>query len=147
MKHRLCLMCLGLMGFFVHFSAHALNKIDHDLVQQVFQEICTQGIEEPQWVMRQAIFETGWMRGTFLMQKNNLFGFRKVKYLQFETWQQSVTYYKEWQVRNYKTGKESYGDFLKRIRYGAKDYLVHLHKIQWTQNCPEPLQQAADPKE
>jgi hypothetical protein len=138
---------LGLWGLVASSPASALGKIDHRLVQQVFEEICAQGIQEPQWVMRQAIIETGWMRSPFLMQKNNLFGFRKVKYLQFSSWQESIGYYKAWQTRNHLAGQESYAEFLQRIRYGSKDYLKHLDKIQWTQNCPEPIQPALDPQE
>lgn len=147
MKHFCSVASLGLWSLLASSPASALGKIDPTLVQQVFEEICAQGIQEPQWAMRQAIFETGWMRNPFLMQRNNLFGFRKVKYLQFSSWQQSIGYYKAWQTRNYLSSQETYPEFLKRIRYGSKDYLKHLGKIQWTQNCPEPMPSAQESQE
>lgn len=119
------------------------KTINREFVDQVFAEICRQGIREPQIVMRQALLETGWMRAPFLMKRNNLFGFRYRTYLTFDSWQHSVRYYRDWQARRYKASDASYYAFLKRIRYGAPTYLQHLDKMAWNKPCPpSPLQSA-----
>lgn len=124
------------------------GKIDAALVQQVFEEICRLQIRQPQMVMRQAILETGWLRARFLMDRQNLFGFRTSKYLTFDHWKDSVAYYKVWQERKYPAdGQEEYGAFLKRIKYASAGYVAHLHKIQWEQACPEPTSSAAEPSQ
>lgn len=121
------------------------KKIDRAFVDQVFAEICRQGIREPQIVMRQALLETGWMRAPFLMKRNNLFGFRYRTYLTFDSWQDSVRYYRDWQKRRYKASDPSYYAFLTRIRYGAPTYLQHLHKMKWNKPCPPSPRQPLPP--
>ena len=101
----------------------------------VFSEICKSGIREPQTVMRQALLETGNFRSGFLMQSNNLFGFRAQRYLQFGSWQDSVRYYRDWQARHHKPSDKTYYAFLSRIRYGAPTYSQHLRKISWDHDC------------
>lgn len=101
----------------------------------VFSEICKSGMREPQTVMRQALLETGNFRSSFLMQRNNLFGFRTQRYLQFGNWQDSVRYYRDWQARHHKPTDKSYYAFLSRIRYGAPTYAQHLRKISWNHDC------------
>ena len=118
----------------------AQGRIDMGFAEGVFAEICNSGIEEPQVVMRQVILETGWLRSPFLMAKNNLFAFRKVLYLEFEHWTESVQYYKSWQDRHYRDSDKSYFSFLQRIKYGSRDYLTHLKKIKWDRECPAEAQ-------
>lgn len=113
-----------------------MGPIDWSLVNRVWLEICAARIREPRTVMAQAIFETGWMRAPFLMSRNNLFGFRIVEYLRFETWQDSVRYYKNWQDRNLRAEDTDYHAFLQRIRYGAPGYVQNLRKLAWNRDCP-----------
>ena len=100
-----CLMVCIFMGAFV--NCHGQSK------QEVYVEILNQGIEHPEIVLRQAIKETGWMECTECsLDHNNLFGFRwKKKYLEFDTWQESVAYYKKWQTKWF-DGQRSYYNFL-----------------------------------
>ena len=117
-----------------------LGQIDQTLIAKVFDEICMNEIQEPQFVMRQAILETGWLRSPYLMRRNNLFGFKKVKYLNFSNWQDSVAYYKGWQIKNPQLAGENYEQFLVRIKYGSPSYLSALKTIQWNKSCSVRLQ-------
>lgn len=119
-------------------QSNPLGKINRDLVEAVFLEICSLGIQEPETVMRQAILETGWMRAPFLMKRHNLFGFRNTTYLVFDDWKDSVAYYKAWQDKNYRAGEHrDYSAFLRSIRYASAGYTDHLRKIRWERSCPE----------
>ena len=119
-------------------QAQRLGKINHALVEAVFIEICRLQIQQPQTVIRQAILETGWMRTPFLMQRQNLFGFRNSRYLVFNHWKDSIAYYKAWQDKNYNaTAHKDYAAFLKSIRYASPGYMTHLGQIQWEKPCPE----------
>jgi hypothetical protein len=133
-----------LIGLWVFLSStticaqtQSLGKINPNLIEAVFIEICKLNIKQPEVVMRQAILETGWMRAPYLMKRNNLFGFRKTSYLVFNQWQDSVSYYKTWQEKNYNPNmhKDYYG-FLDSVRYASAGYTQHLRKIQWTKSCP-----------
>ena len=103
---------------------------------QVFSEICNSGIREPQIVMSQALLETGQFKANFLMERNNLFGFRAQRYLSFNNWKDSVRYYRDWQVRRYKPSDKNYYAFLSCIRYGAPAYAQHLQQMPlWKHDC------------
>ena len=118
-------------------QSNPLGKVNHELVEAVFLEICRLDIQQPETVMRQAILETGWMRAPFLMKRNNLFGFRNTTYLVFDEWQDSVAYYKAWQDKHYRANEhQDYGAFLKSIRYASAGYTEHLRKIRWERPCP-----------
>ena len=112
------------------------QAIDKDFANDVFAEICSRDIAFPEIVMSQAILETGWFRNHYLMSRNNLFAFKKEKYLDFVTWQRSVEYYKEWQVKNLPPNEKDYYKFLIRIKYATDGYVDHVRKIHWSQSCP-----------
>jgi hypothetical protein len=112
------------------------QAIDKDFANDVFAEICSREIAFPEIVMSQAILETGWFRNHYLMSRNNLFAFKKIKYLDFITWQRSVEYYKEWQVKNLPPNEKDYYRFLIRIKYATDGYVDHVRKIHWKQSCP-----------
>ena len=112
------------------------QAIDKDFANDVFAEICSREIAFPEIVMSQAILETGWFRNHYLMSRNNLFAFKKIKYLDFITWQRSVEYYKEWQVKNLPPNEKDYYKFLIRIKYATDGYVDHVRKIHWKQSCP-----------
>lgn len=108
------------------------KRIDYKLIDQVYSYLLKKKVQHPKIVLHQAILETGWLRGKYLMSRNNLFGFRKKKYMRFKNWQESVDYYKRWQVKHYKNPKENYYNFLVRIKFaGAKQYKSHLLKIKY----------------
>ncbi len=108
----------------------------HHMVWKVFSEICNLGIREPQIVMSQALLETGQFKADFLMERNNLFGFRAQRYLSFSHWKESVRYYRDWQARRYKSSDKNYYMFLSRIRYGAPTYAQHLQQMPlWKHDC------------
>ncbi len=109
--------------------------IDWQLVHRVHALICSAGIKEPKIVMAQAILETGWFRDSPLMRRNNLFGFRSSDYLKFESVEESVAYYKNWQDANMREGEQNYLGFLERIRYGAPGYSAHVRKVGWDEEC------------
>ena len=100
-------------------------------VQEVYTYIVCSDIKFPDIVLRQAIWETGWFKSKHLIHKNNLFGFRQTKeYMYFNSWQESVDYYKRWQVRQYTKDGEDYYAFLVRIKYAqSKKYIGCLKSL------------------
>lgn len=130
MKKYIFLFFLVLQSSFL-FSQKQ-KKIDYKLIDQVYSYLLEKKVLHPEIVLHQAILETGWLRGKYLMSRNNLFGFRKKKYMRFKNWKESVDYYKKWQVKYYKNPKENYYNFLVRIKFaGAKQYKSHLLKIKY----------------
>ena len=111
------------------------GPIDRKQVQFLFEQICRAGIKHPKIVMQQAILETGWFRSPFLMTRHNLFGFRKVRYLEFKTAEESIRFYKKWQDKNYLNPDQNYFEFLSEIKYGSPDYPLHVARINWNQDC------------
>jgi hypothetical protein len=100
-------------------------------IQNLYEEILTQGIEHPEIVLKQAILETHWLKCTHCsMQYNNIFGFmNKSGYLKFNSWIDCVKYYKDWQSTFYKGG--DYYTFLDRIGYATgPEYLTRLKWIK-----------------
>lgn len=117
-------------------SATAPVKPTSNLAEKVFSALCESGIRHPEIVMRQIIIETGWLKSPFLMERNNLFGFRKKEYLRFADWNESIAYYHKWQSKNYLDKNENYYDFLKRIKYAqAQNYTTVLRRISWPGKC------------
>lgn len=123
-----------LVFFFVSLSFYSYSQ-KHLSVDSVFGYICQLNILHPEIVIKQAVLETGNFKSSFLMSRNNLFGFRKVNYLRFKNWKESVEYYKKWQLKNYKDPNEDYYNFLVRIKYATKEYPFHLKKIKVTRKC------------
>lgn len=112
------------------------QKKNQALVDSVACYICDSKIVHKEIVMMQAIFESGWCSGEFLMSRNNLFGFRSKKYLRFKNWKESVDYYEKWQKKRYTDPNEDYYKFLVRIKYGAPGYTDKLKKLKYTLKCP-----------
>ena len=130
MKKYILLLFVVLQSSFL-FSQKQ-KRIDYKLIDKVYSYLLKKKVQHPKIVLHQAILETGWLRGKYLMSRNNLFGFRKKKYMRFKNWQESVDYYKGWQVKHYKNPKENYYNFLVRIKFaGAKQYKSHLLKIKY----------------
>lgn len=121
----------------------SLNNLDikkwqepkQTLLDSVFNYICQSGILHKDIVIKQVIWETGWLKSNFLMSKNNLFGFRAKEYMTFSSWQASVDYYEKWQNTYYKNKEEDYYVFLVRIGYSNSRYPSHLKKLNYTKKC------------
>lgn len=95
--------------------------------------IINEKIKFPDIVFNQAIIETRYFTSSGFIEKNNLFGFTDNKILKFNTWYESVLFYKKWQDKYYHGGSDSeeeYYSFLKLYEY-AKDttYIDKLKKI------------------
>lgn len=105
------------------------------LLDSVFNYICQSDIVHKDIVIKQVIWETGWLKSNFLMSKNNLFGFRAKEYLTFSSWQASVDYYEKWQNKYYKNPEEDYYVFLVRIKYSNSRYPSHLKSLNYTKTC------------
>lgn len=96
--------------------------------KECYKEIIEQDIKHPTIVLAQAILETN--VGTTGVGKThyNLFGFKtKNGYIRFNSYKESITYYKKWQDKYYKGG--DYIEFLKCL-YKRRDgscvaYNVH----------------------
>ena len=120
---------------FVSNYSYSSIKKDTILLDSIFIFICEQQILHPEIVIKQVIIETGWLTSPFLMNKKNLFGFRKKTYLSFNRWLESVLYYKKWQDKYYKDPDEDYYNFLVRIKYATNKYPMHLKKIKFNKTC------------
>lgn len=79
------------------------------------------GVEEPSYVMAQAIWETGWFKcKKCTWSNNNMFGFRSSsKYMHFDSWRDCVIYYAKWQKKRYPKYK---------LKYPNGNY---LHFLKW----------------
>ena len=130
-KNLICLFCIFLL---LHLTSGCLSAQQHKqtpTVQEVYAYIVCSEIKFPDIVLRQAIWETGWFKSKHMLHKNNLFGFRhSKKYMYFKSWQESVDYYKSWQLRQYTKEGEDYYAFLIRIKYAqSKKYIECLKSL------------------
>jgi len=124
----------------------AQDRISDSFGDKVFAYICEKEVKYPHIVMQQAIIETGGFYPNNTMKKNNLFGFKKGgRVIRFNSWKESVDYYKDWQDRKYTDDNEDYYKFLKRIRYATnRKYISHLKGTKFFKTCdgqeiiPEP---------
>lgn len=100
-------------------------------------------IKHPEVVLKQAILETGWFTSKHLMDKNNLFAFRSTKkYMRFESVEDCVKYYKQWQDKYYTDTTKNYYLFLKHTRFAhSPDYVTILKHIRLSrsQGAPQPV--------
>lgn len=110
--------------------------------KEVFVEILRQEIAFPEIVWKQA-----WLESHCGKYSKNLFGFRtKSGYIEFESWKESVTYYKKWQKKRLiaymeekRTKQISYYDFIwwvgykdgKRYSDAGKGYIDYLRRIKF----------------
>ena len=103
--------------------------------QEVWNEIIKDSIKYPEIVFKQYIYETGWGKSNYCKIRHNLFGFQGSSgYMYFNTWQESILYYKKWQDRHYKGG--NYEKFLVDVNYATGwNYVYELRKIKLPQYC------------
>ena len=102
-------------------------------VDEVRYELIEQNVRFPLIVLSQSILECGWNYESRNARENkNLFGLYNSNnndYFSFDTWQESVTGYKDMIQYRYIKG-EGYYHFLQRIGYASdKDYIWKLKSI------------------
>ena len=99
-------------------------------LENVYNELIKQGIQEPEIVLAQVYHETGNLQSKVCLTKNNILGYSsKSGYRTFNSWQDCVTYAKKWQDRRY-DGQTDYYVFLKKIGYATDvNYITKLKKI------------------
>jgi len=110
-------------------------------LQTMYDAIKEAGIRHPEFVMAQCIQETGWLNcKKCCLRYNNLFGFyiKGNKCKKFESEEDCIEYYKEWQDKRYskwrkKNPKADYYHFLKSVGYATGDkYTTELKpKVAW----------------
>lgn len=110
-------------------------------LQEMYDAIKEAGIRHPEFVMAQCIQETGWLNcKRCCLRYNNLFGFyiKGNKCKKFESEEECIKYYKEWQDKRYpkwrkKNPKADYYHFLKSAGYATGEkYTTELKpKVAW----------------
>ena len=106
-----------------------IGKLSSQTIESLRTQLNASEIQHKDIVLKQAILETGWLSSYSCKNRHNLFGFRyRGKYLEFDTWQESVEYYSRWQKRHYKGG--DYYKFLKDRGYATDpEYITKLKSI------------------
>ena len=107
------------------------NKENRKLTPiNVWNKINEYEIEQPKIVFSQIMLETGHLKSGGARLDNNLFGFYKNSgHMEFDSWEESVAYYKEWQDKKYNGG--NYYKFLTKVGY-AKDS-SYINKLVYMQ--------------
>jgi flagellum-specific peptidoglycan hydrolase FlgJ len=107
-----------------------IGKLSSQTIESLRTQLNASEIQHKDIVLKQAILETGWLSSYSCKNRHNLFGFRyRGKYLEFDTWQESVEYYSRWQKRHYKGG--DYYKFLKDRGYATDPkYITKLKSIK-----------------
>ena len=83
-------------------------------------------LKEPEIVLSQIKLETGYLNSKVCIDNNNLLGLMKNKseYYKFSHWIESLIFYKHKIQNRYKPSKETYYQFLIRIKYAEDNYYV-----------------------
>ena len=107
-----------------------VGKLSSQTIESLRERLNESEVQHKDIVLRQAILETGWLTSYSCRKRHNLFGFRyKGKYLEFDSWEESVAYYERWQKRHYKGG--DYYKFLEDRGYATdQSYVSKLKKIK-----------------
>ena len=98
-----------------------VNENDRNILtlENIYLEMLKLNIQEPLIVLAQVYHETANLKSRVCLNRNNLLGYNTPKgYRKFDSWQDCISYAKEWQVKHYEGG--DYFLFLKKMRY-AKD--------------------------
>jgi len=97
----------------------------------VYKKIIEYEIEHPKIVFSQVMVETGNLKSKGAKIKNNLFGFfNKSGHMSFDSWEESIIYYKEWQNKKYIGG--NYYNFLKKVGYAEDSlYISKLMRMEY----------------
>lgn len=100
-------------------------------IENVISELIINEIKHIDIVLRQIIWETGHLKSYKARVDNNLFGFRRTDstYMKFDSWSESVEYYKNWQDKRYKGG--DYYMFLENVGYAEDStYIQKLKSLK-----------------
>lgn len=111
----------------IYFNRDSLTK------ENVLYWLKVARIKHDSIVFKQAMIESGNLKcSDCSLDNNNLFGFSNGKrYLEFNTWIESIFYYAWWQEKNYKGG--DYYNFLDSIKFASDtNYTNNLKQIKWT---------------
>lgn len=132
------LMCY--LGYNYHKDTHKCPEVKQEVVKDtlpeltldnVLKEIIKQDIKYPLVVLRQIIWETGWLKcESCSLDYNNLcgMGWNGNTYHKYNHWTESVQAYKVWQLKYYKEG--DYYEFLEDIGYAEdSNYINKLKSI------------------
>ena len=106
-----------------------INTVEKENLQKVYNLIKNENIQYPEFVIAQAIVETGWMKCKKCCYRfHNLFGFIGAgnKCLKFDNDYASIKYYKKWQDNRIdkwrsKYPNKDYYHFLKYVKYATGD--------------------------
>tara|TARA_R110002020_G_scaffold148779_1_gene324811 strand:+ start:4825 stop:5223 length:399 start_codon:yes stop_codon:yes gene_type:complete len=120
---------LFLLGVSVMLLTLGASPIPTITKEDVRKEIIKNKILFPEIVLAQSILETGWYKcKNCSLRKNNIFGFwYKGAYIEYSSWQESVSYYARWQSRHYDGG--DYYEFLKKVGYAEDPEYCNKLKI------------------
>lgn len=140
MKHRiLLLISLWLLPAYLSIQVYTPAKSNTRILtlpysdlnlENVYEALVLNDIKYPEIVMQQIIVETMWLKCKNCSKEfNNLFGFYlNGQYMKFDTWYESIEYYKKWQDQFYKDG--DYYQFLVRIGYATSpNYVGTLKQV------------------
>jgi len=126
MKHLITfLLCAVTLNVSAQTEQQLANK---DSVAEI---IALYDIKHPDIVLRQAMFESGWLQcDNCSWDVGNPFGFFwKGKYLEFCDLHDAVSYYKWWQDQLYQGG--DYYAFLDRVGYATYPNYIQELKRMW----------------
>jgi flagellum-specific peptidoglycan hydrolase FlgJ len=133
MKTLLLLLLFVPSHLYAPFGTPAPNAPEFDFEQ--FKELVFTECQHPVIVCSQAILESANFTSNVFKTYNNPFGIRmydvklaKWRYRDFDTWQQSVYYYRDFQLRKYKGG--CYFTFLEQLPYAMDtNYIDKVKQI------------------
>lgn len=105
------------------------NDVPELTIANLYAELKRQGVRHPKIVLAQALLESAHFKSELTRTHNNIFGIRTRNgpFQKFGSWVDCVTGYKNLVQYKYRVGKESYTQFLTRIRY-ANDPL-YIKKV------------------
>jgi hypothetical protein len=121
-----------------NFKIHRNDSLVLKYIDSVNYYIDSLDIQEPCYVLAQAILESQWFQcKNCTWENNNMFGFRAKsgKYMKFKSWQECVIYYDNWQKKRYFKYKKlhkngDYIGFLIWCKYAeSKRYSDDIRKI------------------
>ena len=97
-------------------------------IDNLYEELCSQGLDYPEIVLAQALLETDHFRSYSCRERHNLFGLRKKDgYMEFPHWTYSVAAYKRY-IQKYENVPNDYYAYLDRLGY-AEDS-IYVQKVK-----------------
>jgi len=110
----------------LHGRGHAQTK------DSVYQYCIDKGMPEPDFIVAQAMLETGYFTSYGSRERHNIFGFwNGERYLVFDNWQESIDYYYKWLTKKgYQTDFKTLRETLIN-KWGAPDMLAYIGKVEW----------------